>query len=105
MRLMINDYIRVKLDGNEDPLLLQVLKINSSGSVTFVKPNETNISARYTAKLAAQKAQREFQNYDADALNDEFYQKALSAQSLKDMKARKVTVSPIGELHDPGFKE
>jgi CRISPR-associated endonuclease Csn1 len=102
-RLMINDYIRAEIDG--ESTVLQILKINSSGSVTFVKPNETNISARYTLKLAAQKAQRDGQPYDASALNDVFFQKALSAQSLKDAKARRVTISPIGELHDPGFKE
>jgi len=102
-RLMINDYIRVEIDGQV--LVLQVLKINSSGSVTFIKPNETNISARYAAKLAAQKAAHDGQTFDINILNDDFFQKALSAQSLKTVKARRVTISPIGELHDPGFRE
>ena len=103
MRLMINDYIRANIDGQE--LLLQVLKINSSGSITFIKPNETNISARYSAKLAAQKSKREGLEYEDAAFSDEFFQRALSADSLMTAKARRVTISPIGELNDPGFKE
>jgi CRISPR-associated endonuclease Csn1 len=102
MRLMINDYIRANIDGQE--LLLQVLKINSSGSITFIKPNETNISARYSAKLAAQKSKREGLAFDDAAFSDEFFQRALSADSLMTAKARRVTISPIGELRDPGFK-
>ena len=103
MRLMINDYIRAIIDGQE--LLLQVLKINSSGSITFIKPNETNISARYSAKLAAQKSKREGLEYEDAAFSDEFFQRALSTDSLMTAKARRVTISPIGELNDPGFKE
>lgn len=103
MRLMINDYIRAEIDNQL--VLLQVLKINSTGSITFIKPNETNISARYASKLAAQKARSRGETYDLDTLNDDFFQRALSATSLKVAKARPVTISPIGELHDPGFKE
>jgi CRISPR-associated endonuclease Csn1 len=103
MRLMINDYIRAEI-GNE-LLLLKVLKINSSGIVTFIKPNETNISARYAAKLAAQKAQREGTIFDENALRDDFLQKRMSAESLMAAKARQVTISPIGELRDPGFRQ
>ena len=102
MRLMINDYICATIEGGD--LLLRVLKINSSGSITFVKPNETNISARYAEKLAAQKARREGNFFNDAAFNDEFFQKALSAESLMAAKARRVTISPIGELRDPGFK-
>lgn len=102
MRLMINDYIRAEIDN--ELMLLQVLKINGSGSITFIKPNETNISARYTAKLAAQKANKNNGSFDHRALEDDFFQKALSAQSLCIAKARRVVISPIGEMNDPGFK-
>jgi CRISPR-associated endonuclease Csn1 len=102
MRLMINDYIRANIDGAA--LLLQVLKINGSGSITFIKPNETNISARYAAKLAAQKSKRDDLAFDDAAFSDGFFQRALSADSLMTAKARRVTISPIGELKDPGFK-
>ena len=103
MRLMINDYIRAEVDGNL--LLLQVLKINSSGSITFIRPNETNINARYTAQLAAQKAKKVGGAHDDWALNDLFFQRAFSAASLQASKARQVTVSPIGQLRDPGYSD
>lgn len=103
MRLSINDTIRVDIDGTVETL--RVLKINSSGSITFVRTNETNIPARYSAKLAAQKLASEGKEHDESALNDSFFQKAISASSLCAMKGRRVTISPIGELHDPGFKD
>jgi CRISPR-associated endonuclease Csn1 len=101
MRLMINDYIRAKVD--DDLLLLQVLKINSSGSITFIKPNETNVPARYTARLAAQKAEKTREPFDLSALNDSFFQKAFSAPSLQDCEARQVVISRIGLMRDSGF--
>jgi CRISPR-associated endonuclease Csn1 len=101
MRLMIGDPIAVKLDGATK--ILQVLKINSSGAITFVKPNEGNISGRYSAKLGAKKAQKAGEPFDQQALDDEFFQRSISAQSLKEFQARRVTISPIGELKDSGF--
>ncbi|TAJ77764.1 MAG: hypothetical protein EPO42_09420, partial [Gallionellaceae bacterium] len=102
MRLSIDDTIRAEIDGVIETL--QVLKISSSGSITFIRVNETNIPGRYNAKLAAQKLAAEGKEFDEGALNDEFFQKAISAGSLRELKARRVTISPIGELHDPGFK-
>jgi len=103
MRLLIDDYVRAKIDGKTQ--LLCVLKINSTGAITFVLHNESNISARYTAKLAAQKAQREEKPFNTSALEDNFFQKSISSDSLRSFKARRVSISPIGELHDPGFKD
>jgi len=103
MRLSIDDSIRAEIDGVIETL--QVLKINSSGSITFIRINETNIPCRYNAKLAAQKLAAERKDFDAGALNDEFFQKAVTAGSLRALKARRANISPIGELHDPGFKE
>lgn len=103
MRLSINDTIRAEIEGTTETL--QVLKISSSGSITFIRVNETNIPNRYAAKLAAQKLAADGKDFDIDALNDNFFQKAISAASLRDLKARRVTISPIGELRDPGFKE
>ncbi len=102
MRLLIDDVICVELESN--CLLLKVLKINSSGAITFVLHNETNVGARYIEKLAAQKNQKTGKPFDAVALVDEFFQKSISPASLKSFKARRVTISPIGELRDPGFK-
>lgn len=103
MRLLIDDVVRAKIDGKD--LMLRVLKINSTGDVTFVLHNETNISARYSDKLAAQKNQTAGRPFDHAALNDAFFQKKISPRSLHAFKARRVTISPIGELNDPGFKE
>jgi len=103
MRLSIDDMIRAEMDGVTETL--QVLKINSSGAITFIRINETNIPNRYSAKLAAQKLMAEGKEFDENALNDKFFQKSISASSLRELKARRVTVSPIGELRDPGFKE
>lgn len=103
MRLSINDTIRAEIDGTVETL--QVLKINSSGSITFIRVNETNIPGRYNAQLAAKKLATEGKEYDSVALNDDFFQKAFSAGSLRELNARRITISPIGELSDPGFKE
>lgn len=103
MRLSIDDTIRAEINGTTETL--QVLKINSSGSITFIRINETNIPNRYTEKLAAQKLKEQGKEFDSDALNDEFFQKAISASNLHELKARRVTVSPIGDLRDLGFKE
>jgi CRISPR-associated endonuclease Csn1 len=102
MRLSIDDTVRAEIDGTVETL--QVLKINSSGAITFVKINEANIPNRYKAKLDAQKLQAAGKEFDADVLNDDFFQKSMSASSLLESKARRVTISPIGELRDPGFK-
>lgn len=103
MRLSIDDAIRAEIDGVTETL--QVLKINSSGAITFIKVNETNIPGRYASKLAAQKMKADGKDFDEGALKDEFFQKSISASSLREFKARRVTISPIGELRDPGFKE
>ena len=102
MRLLIDDYIRADIDGETE--LLRVLKINSSGAITFVLHNESNVSARYAAKLKAIKDQKEGKVFDASALVDNFFQKSISPASLRFFKARYVTISPIGELNDSGFR-
>ncbi|MDD3884794.1 MAG: type II CRISPR RNA-guided endonuclease Cas9 [Gallionella sp.] len=102
MRLSIDDTVRAEINGATESL--QVLKINSSGSITFIRVNETNIPSRYNAKLAAQKLVAEGKKFDEGALNDEFFQKAIMAGSLRELKARRINISPIGELHDPSFK-
>ena len=103
MRLLINDYVRVEIDGKSK--LLCVLKINSTGAITFVLHNESNISARYAAQLAAQKNQKAGKTFDKSSLDDNFFQKSISPDSLRGFRARRVSVSPTGELRDPGFKE
>lgn len=103
MRLLIGDYVRAEIEGVTH--LMCVLKINSTGAITFVLHNESNISARYAAKLAAQKEQKSGKAFNPNALEDNFFQKSISPDSLRGFKARRITISPIGELRDPGFKE
>ena len=102
MRLLIDDIVCAEIDDKK--LLLKVLKINSTGAITFVLHNETNVGARYIEKLAAQKSQKAGRPFDIGALNDDFFQKSISPASLRSFKTRRVTISPIGELRDPGFK-
>ena len=102
MRLLIGDYVRAEIDREKK--LLCVLKINSTGAITFILHNESNISARYSAKLAAQKDQKAGKPFNTKAFEDNFFQKSISPESLRNFKARQVTISPIGELCDPGFK-
>lgn len=115
MRLCIGDTVLVEIDGEKK--LLQVLKTSGEGGATFILHNETNIPARYTARLAARKAQAENDQLEVkkgsatdkkpvseDDLNDDFFQKSISPSSLRAMRARQVFISPIGELRDPGFK-
>jgi CRISPR-associated endonuclease Csn1 len=103
MRLLIDDLVYSEIEG--ESYLLKVLKINSTGAITFVLHNETNVGARYIEKLAAQKNQKAGKLFDEGALNDNFFQKSISPASLRTFRARRVSVSPIGELRDPGFKE
>lgn len=83
MRLMKYDYVRLEIDGKLR--LFQVSSLNAAGRLTLAGHNEANVDARnrdknsgwrYTYKLAG---------------------------SLQTAHARKVTVSPIGEVRDPGF--
>ena len=103
MRLLIDDMVRLSIDSQD--LVLKVLKINSTGAITFGLHNETNINARYMARLAAQKNQKVGRAFDTHALDDDFFQRSISPTSLRSFKARRVTISPIGELNDPGFKD
>ena len=103
MRLTKGDTIRVAIDGNYE--ILQLLKIDGGGSATFIRANETNIPDRNRRKLDARELASDGKADDVDTLNKAFFQKSISAETLRSMKARKVTISPIGELRDPGFKE
>lgn len=85
MRLTKFDY--VKLDIDNTSRVFQVASINSAGRLTLSNHQEANTDAR---------------NRDKDGDWRYTYKQA---GSLKSARARKVTVSPIGELRDPGFKE
>jgi len=85
MRLMIGDCVRLELDGKEETL--RIVKIYGSGQVFMARPNEANVDARNSDK------------------QDPFAYVSKMAGSFQKAQTRRVTISPIGELRDPGFKE
>lgn len=85
MRLQNGDIVKLKID--EYWRLMRIVKMNSQGQISFAATNEANVSERDANKE------------DAFA----YYRK--NAGPLQAIQTRRVTVSPIGELHDPGFKE
>lgn len=84
MRLMKYDYVRLEIDGQTR--LFQVSSVNAAGRLTLAEHFQANTDAR---------------NRDKDG--DWRYTYKL-AGSLQTARGRKVTVSPIGELRDPGFR-
>jgi len=85
MRLVIGDYVRASFKG--ELRLLTVKKIKSNGGIFVAQHNEGNVRAREDAK-------------DPSLIYGSF-----SAGTLQKAQGRFVTVSPIGELRDPGFKD
>ena len=84
MRLMIDDCVRLELDGREETM--RVVKIGSNGQVFMAPLHEANVDARNRDK------------------NNPFSYVSKMAGSFQQAKARRITISPIGELRDPGFK-
>lgn len=84
MRLVIGDYLRATFKGSDQ--LLSVRKIKSNGGVFVAAHRESNVRQREDAR-------------DASLIYGSY-----SAESLRKARGRSVTVSPIGELHDPGFR-
>ncbi len=85
MRLGIDDVVRMEHDGREQTM--RMVKVDSSGKMAFAPNTEANVDARNRDK------------------GDSFAYTYKMASTLKSSKARRVTISPIGELRDPGFKE
>lgn len=85
MRLVIDDLIRMQIDGAEQTL--RMVKVAGSGQIWFAPINEANVDARNRDK------------------SDSFAYTSKMAGSLQTARARRVTLSPIGELRDPGFKD
>lgn len=84
MRLMGDDMVRLELDGVIK--VMRVAKISANGQVFMAEQREANADAR---------------NRDpADA----FKYVSKMAGSFQSAKARRVTVSEIGDLRDPGYK-
>lgn len=85
MRLMIDDCVRLELDGQKETM--RVVNIGSNGQVFMAPVHEANVDARNRDKA------------------NPFSYTSKYAGSLQKTKARRVTISPIGELRDHGFKD
>lgn len=86
MRLVIDDIVCMSIDDRET--LMRFVKVTASnGQMTFAPMHEANVDKRNADKI------------------DSFTYVTKYAGSLQKTKARRVTISPIGELRDPGFKE
>lgn len=83
MRLTKGDCVRLELDGRA-PLMV-VAKISQNGQVFMAEHHEANVDAR---------------NRDKDS---GFKYVSKMAGSFQAARARRVTVSPIGEVRDPGY--
>lgn len=94
MRLMKEDFVRLKDDTGTERTL-RLCTINQSGTMAFADVHEANVADRAVDKK---------QN-GVIVRKKELDYVFKNAGPLKDMQTRRVTISPIGELHDPGFKE
>lgn len=83
MRLIRDDFVR--LEHNDEVRTVRLCKMSGDGVLAYADTQESNVDARTRTK-------------DLSYLFK-------TAGSLQKSKARRVTISPIGELHDPGFKE
>lgn len=81
MRLLRDDSVRLVHDG--ETLTLRLCTISGSGQLAFAVVSEANVDARTRSKALA------------------YVYK--TAGTLRKSQARRVTISPIGELRDPGF--
>jgi len=83
MRLMINDLVRMELDGQSH--ILRVASVKSNGQFLMADHNEANVDARNRDKANA------------------FNYVSKYPGSFQASKGRRITVSPIGAIRDPGF--
>jgi CRISPR-associated endonuclease Csn1 len=85
MRLMIGDTARLDIDGKS--VTGRVSWVRTDSRIALSATNEANTDSRARDNL------------------DSFSYIIKAASVLQKLKARRVTISPIGELRDPGFKE
>lgn len=84
MRLHKDDLVRLNLD--DGLRTMRVVKISGNGQIFFADHNEANVDARNADK------------------EDSFAYTSKYPGSLQKADGRRVTISEIGELRDPGFK-
>jgi CRISPR-associated endonuclease Csn1 len=84
MRLMLDDVVRLVV--GDDVRTMRVATVSGNGQMFMSDLQEANVDARNRNKA------------------DAFSYVSKMAGSLQKAQGRRVTVSPIGELRDPGFK-
>lgn len=84
MRLMLDDLVRLTIDDRTRTM--RVATLSGNGQVFMCDHNEANVDARNRDKTSG------------------FKYVSKMAGSLQTAKARRVTVSEIGDLRDPGFR-
>lgn len=85
MRLMIGDTIALQTSQSKR-MIARIATISSNGQIFMAAHHEANVDARNRDKA------------------EPFAYVSKMAGSLQKAGARKVSISPIGELRDPGFK-
>lgn len=84
MRLVLDDTVRLEVD--DIPRTMRVATLSGNGQIFMTDTQEANVDSRNRDK------------------GDPFGYVSKMAGSLQRAKGRRVTVSPIGQLNDPGFK-
>ena len=85
MRVMLDDSIRLIIDNIQRTM--RVATLSGNGQIFMAELNEANVDSRNRDKT------------------EPFTYISKTAGSMQKLQARRVTLSPIGELNDPGFKE
>jgi CRISPR-associated endonuclease Csn1 len=85
MRLILDDSVRLEIDGQSRTM--RVATLSGNGQVFMADISEANADARNRDK------------------NEKFAYISKTGGSFQKVRARRVTVSPIGEIQDPGFRE
>ena len=83
MRLILDDTVRLEVDGRLNTM--RVATLSGNGQVFMADVQEGNVDSRNRNKA------------------DPFAYVSKMAGSFQKSKARRITISPIGELRDPGF--
>lgn len=84
MRLLINDSLRLTVDNKV--MSMRVASLSANGQIFMCELNEANVDARNRNQ------------------NDSFAYLSKTPGALQKIQARQITISPIGEINDPGFK-
>lgn len=84
MRLMMDDLVKLK-STDDQAMVGRIVTISGNGQIFMAAHNEANVDARNRDK------------------GDDFGYASKMAGSLQKSQGRRITISPIGELSDPGF--